>query len=336
MDIQKLIQTESYDFLRTDPHLAGRIVLLALGGSYSYGTNREGSDIDLRGCALHRPQDLLGFSHFESVVDMDTDTTIYSFNRLCALLLNCNPVTLEMMGCRPEDYVILTDTGRKILEALPLFLTQQAGKTFSEYARQQMQRLESALARDRLPQGKKEEYILDAMRRASRTFEERYTEFDLGTMRLYVDDSSDPDMEKEIYIDAHVDKLPARQLRGVLNDLDAVLSSYNKLSKRNKKKDIPHLSKHAMHLVRVRLTGIELLETGKMVTRREKDLPLLRSILQGEYQREDGTFLDSFYDLLRELEKKEAYAREHTVLPAEPDMKAVEEFAMEVNRKSLC
>ena len=52
MDFKKLMNSEEYDFLRTNERLGNRIMLLGLGGSYSYGTNNEGSDIDFRGVTL--------------------------------------------------------------------------------------------------------------------------------------------------------------------------------------------------------------------------------------------------------------------------------------------
>ena len=52
-EIKKKIAGEEYDFLRTDKHLENRIILLGLGGSYSYGTNVETSDLDVRGIALN-------------------------------------------------------------------------------------------------------------------------------------------------------------------------------------------------------------------------------------------------------------------------------------------
>ena len=42
-----------------------RIVLLGLSGSYGYGTNWEGSDVDFRGVALQRSSDILGLKEFE-------------------------------------------------------------------------------------------------------------------------------------------------------------------------------------------------------------------------------------------------------------------------------
>ena len=46
MDFKALMNTSEYDFLRTNERLGNRIMLLGLGGSYAYGTNNEGSDID--------------------------------------------------------------------------------------------------------------------------------------------------------------------------------------------------------------------------------------------------------------------------------------------------
>ena len=55
-----LLDTKEYEFLRTNPRLGSRIMLLGVSGSYGYGTNREGSDIDFRGAALNLPSDLIG------------------------------------------------------------------------------------------------------------------------------------------------------------------------------------------------------------------------------------------------------------------------------------
>ena len=45
--IKEMVAGEEYDFLRTNPHLAGRILFLTLGGSYAYGTNIETSDVEI-------------------------------------------------------------------------------------------------------------------------------------------------------------------------------------------------------------------------------------------------------------------------------------------------
>lgn len=103
-ELYVLINTKPYEFLYTDPHLGERIIFLTLGGSHAYGTNIEGSDVDIRGCALNSPNEILGLSHFEQRVDEATDTTVYSFNKLISLLIGCNPNTIELLGCKPEHY----------------------------------------------------------------------------------------------------------------------------------------------------------------------------------------------------------------------------------------
>ena len=53
-EIREKLKTSEYDFLRNNKHLGSNIILLGLGGSYSYGMNIEGkSDIDIRGVALN-------------------------------------------------------------------------------------------------------------------------------------------------------------------------------------------------------------------------------------------------------------------------------------------
>lgn len=74
MDFKELMNTTEYDSLRTNERLGNRIMLLGLGGSYAYGTNNEGSDIDFRGVTLMMPSDLLGLTEFEQYEDDSTDS----------------------------------------------------------------------------------------------------------------------------------------------------------------------------------------------------------------------------------------------------------------------
>lgn len=333
--IKEMVAGSEYDFLRTNPHLKNRIVFLTLGGSYSYGTNVETSDVDVRGCTLNRPSDLLGLTDFEQVVHTQTDTTIYAFNKLIKLLLNCNPNTIEMLGCKPEHYFMLTDTGRMMIENRKMFMSRRAVHSFGGYATQQLRRLENALARDKMPQARREEHIRNSMERAVQSFKGRYTEFDKGSVILYTDESPREDLDREIFADITLKKFPAREFNSMINDLTNVLSDYEKLNHRNNKKDDNHLNKHAMHLIRLYLMCLDILEKGDIVTYRGDDLDLLMSIRRGEYQKEDGTYRKEFFDMVNEFEARLAYAKENTALPENPDMKRVEEFVMEVNRRAL-
>lgn len=156
MDFRELMNTTAYDFLRNDPHLGSKIMLLGLSGSYGYGTNREDSDIDFRGVALNRPSDILGLTTFEQYEDRNTDTVIFSFNKLIGLLLNCNPNTIEILGFNEDQYLICSETGKKLLENRHLFLSKRAAAAFGHYADAQLRRLQNAIARDTLSQEDRE------------------------------------------------------------------------------------------------------------------------------------------------------------------------------------
>ena len=120
-----------------------------------------------------------------------------------------------------------------------------------------------------------------------------------------------------------------------MNDLTNVIGTYEKLSHRNHKKDDNHLNKHAMHLIRLYLICLDILEREDIVTYRCHDRELLMSIRTGSYQNEDGTYQQEFFDMVNEYEKRLSYAKKNSSLPEHLNMKLVEEFVMDVNRRSL-
>lgn len=332
--IKEMVNGEAYDFLRTNQHLSGRIMFLTLGGSYAYGTNIETSDVDVRGCAMNSKSDLLGLSGFEQVVNTQTDTTIYGFNKLVSLLLNCNPNTIELLGCKPEHYFYISDAGQSMIDNRKLFLSKRAANSFGGYATQQLRRLENALARDRMSQADNEEHIRKAMDRALKGFGDRYTVFDKGGIKLYTDVSERDDLDREVFCDINLEKYPAREFSIMMNTLSNVIGNYEKLNHRNHKKDDNHLNKHAMHLIRLYMMCLDILEKEEINTYRAGDRDFLLSIRNGAFQKEDGTYKPEFFEMVSEYEKRLSYAKEHTALPANPDMKKVEEFVMDINWRS--
>lgn len=174
MDFKKIMMSPEYDFLRTNPRLGGRIILLGLGGSHAYGTSNENSDIDFRGVTLPLRSDLLGLTAFEQYEDSATDTVIYSFNKMVKLLLECNPNTCEILGLDEEQYLIKTEIGQELIDNRSLFLSQRAAKSFGGYASAQLRRLQNAIARDSMPQAERERHILNSVQNTLEDFQRQY------------------------------------------------------------------------------------------------------------------------------------------------------------------
>lgn len=332
-----VFSSPEYDFLSEDPVLRGRDDLfLCLGGSHAYGTQTETSDVDLRGAVMNTQRELLGLSNFEQFVHTPTDTVIYGFNKLIPLLMNCNPNIIEMLGCRLSHYLVITKMGARLLDNAHLFLSRRAARSFAGYAQAQFRRLENALARDRVSPQRKEEHICDSVRNVVRNFKERPQGAGLSAYSLSTDVSFRPDRETETFIDFSVTHMPVRDLKALVNEIQNVVTDYeNNMNARNRKKDEAHLCKHAMHLVRLYLMGIDILEKEKIITYRTDDLDLLMSIRNGAYQQEDGTFHSSFFDLVDEMEKRFIYAKENTALPESPDFHKIEDLVVDMNRRVI-
>lgn len=331
--MKNILMNAEYDFIQKDEHLGRHVILLGLAGSYSYGTNNENSDIDIRGVTLNRKSDLIGLTSYEQYVDDNTDTVIYTFNKIINLLLSCNPNTIELLGLRNEHYLYLNDIGRELLANRKLFLSKRAIQSFGGYADAQLRRLQNALARDSYPQSEKEKHIYNSVKNAMYEFETRYTDFKNGSLKIYIDKAVNPKLDTEIFVDANLTHYPLRDYKAMWNDMHNVVKDYDKIGKRNKKKDDNHLNKHAMHLLRLFMMAIDILENEEINTYRSEEHELLNAIHRGDYQKKDSTFCDEFYELLADYEKRLHYAAENTALPEEPDFGRVQEFVISVNER---
>ena len=333
MNFKNLLNKPEYSFLRDDPRLGSRIMLLGVSGSYGYGTNREGSDIDLRGITLNLPSDLIGLTNYEQFEDRETDTVIFAFNKVIGLLLNCNPNTIEILGLDEDQYLIKSPAGEELLKNREVFLSKRAAVTFGHYAGSQLRRLQNAVARDALPQSAREEHILKSVLNALDDFNARQQEKYRTDARLYIDAAETEGLDTEIFLDAEFRHYPLRRYNDMMSTLRSVVRDYDKVGKRNHKKDDNHLNKHAMHLVRLFMMGIDILEKGEIRTHRpESDLRLLRSIRDGDYM-EESMLKPAFYDIVSDYESRFREAERLSTLPENPDMEAVSALVESINRR---
>lgn len=331
--IKEALQGPDYDFLRNDGRLGESMVILTLGGSHAYGTSKETSDLDIRGCALSSKREILTGEKFDQIVDERTDTTIYAFNKLITLLSSCNPNTIELLGNRPEHYLYVSKAGQELLDNAHMFLSRRAVYTFGGYANQQLRRLSNKAAR-LVGQEENEQHILKTIEHACYDWKTRYFPMSDDSVKLYVDRAVREEWETEIFMDINLEHYPLRDYAGLWSEMQSVVKSYAKIGKRNQNA-IGHgkLGKHMMHLIRLYMMCLDILEKEQIVTYREAEHDLLMEIRDGKYLDENRQPIPEFFEMVDEYERRLEYASENTSLPERPDEKAISDFVASVNER---
>ncbi len=106
------------------------------------------------------------------------------------------------------------------------------------------------------------------------------------------------------------------------------------LGKRNKNAILHNkIGKHMMHLIRLYLMCLDILEKGEITTYREAEHDLLMSIRNGGFLNGDSQPTDDFFALVDDYKRKLEYAENNTALPENPDYKRIREFVISVNER---
>lgn len=332
MNVKDIWLSKEYDKIRENENIRNRVAFITFGGSHSYGTNIETSDVDVRGMSLNTVSSLIGLHPFEQALCNETDTTIYSFNKLISLLINCNPNTIELLGCKPDSYYfpegVPGELGKLLIENKKLFLSKKAVYSFGGYANQQLRRLQNAISHDSYDEEQQKNHLKNTINDVVHHFNETYTSFDESNMNIELKNN-------QLVGNFNLQNYPVSDFSNILNELTNITREHEKHNKRNRKKDENHLNKHAMHLVRLYLMCFDILEKGEINTYRENDREMLLEIRNGKYMLEDGTYMPEFFEIVNDFEKKLQYAKEHTELPEKPNMKKIEELVQFVNLRTL-
>ena len=227
----------------------------------------------------------------------------------------------------------MTQTGKELIENRKLFLSKICIHTFGGYAQTQFRRLMNKAAR-LTNQSENEAYILKSIHNAKYNFKNRYYPHEDNDIFLYIDKAVQEGYESEIFMDVTLQHYPLRDWTGIWNEMKAIVSSYNKIGRRNERA-LSHdkLGKHMCHLLRLYMMCIDILEKEEIITYRKKEHDLLMQIRNGQYLDENRQPTSAFYDLLNEYEKKLEDAKKNTSLPDLPDYKRINEFKMYINEK---
>ncbi len=351
--IKEALCGKEYDFLRENElltakrpirkaqggfEIGGNIILLGLGGSYAYGTNNENSDIDLRGIFLNSREEILAGSVYdhpyeEQMVDVVTDTTVYSLNKIISLLINVNPNTIEMIGLDEDQYMYLSEEGKMLKDNAHLFLSRKCAYSFGGYANSQLYRLTQKSAHA-MSQSGLEKHILKTLEFMQEDFTKRYSTMKDDSLKLYIDKAVQEGYDTEIFMDVSLHHYPLRDYCGMWNELKNTVSEYGKLGKRNQKAlDHDKIGKHMMHLVRLYMMCFDILEKEKIITHRAEDHDMLMEIRNGKYVTENNDVRPEFFEMVDAYEKRLQTALKNTSLPEQPDYKKIRELVMAINEK---
>lgn len=323
--MSNILNTPEYKFVTDIPDL----ILVGYGGSYAYGTNTPTSDIDIRGIYANPPEELIGIKpDSEQITRSETDTVIYSFRKMTKLLYDCNPNTIELLGLRPCDYLYMSAAGLMLLDNRHLFLSKKAVYTFGNYANSQLNRLinKSGRGKDDLVNNE-----VRSMKKALSGFASRYNAYSSTGSKITVNN-----IDENAVLSMNLNNVPIKTIIQMLNELASIDKDYSKSVRNTKAIEHNKLNKHMMHLFRLYMMGIDILEKGEIITYREEEHDLLMSIRNGDYLESDMmTPNKRFEELLRYYQNRFNKAAAETKLPDKPDFEEINKLVMKINKQYL-
>lgn len=112
------------------------VQLCCATGSRAYGIADESSDYDFIVVRANTPKEILTCTQTTPVhrIIGDIDLTIYPFNNFIKLLSKQNPNLLEIFGLKSDDFFLITDNMKQILNSANLFLSKKCASSYRGYA----------------------------------------------------------------------------------------------------------------------------------------------------------------------------------------------------------
>ena len=315
-----LIEKTEYDFLRTNPDLS-HVIYLVMSGSHAYGTSTPDSDVDLRGVLIEPKKYLMGLQSFEQFEELSTDTVIYGLRKFAILLAKANPNIIELLGVDENCIVVNTEQGQLLRDNAELFLSTRVVSSFGNYALAQLRRLQNSLYRDSFTDTQQREHLRSTLNAQMEHFQRTYSHFNDGSIVLSNDDD-------KLLFDINLRAYPVVDFVGIYSEMASIVKSYNKLNHRNNKKSEKQLYKHAMHLLRLLMSGIDILVGKGITVRRREEHNLLMDVRNGKLP------FDEIFNLADEYQKKFGEAAKLAKLSYEPDAEAIDRLMIKLYEMS--
>lgn len=307
-------------------------ILICYGGSFAYGTNTDTSDIDIRGIYMDPIEEVLSVLPWvEQYESKEYDSVIYGFKKIIKLFASCNPNTIEMLGLQDKDYLYLSPIGQQILDNKNIFLSQRAIYTFGEYANNQLNRLTNHSSH-REETASPFKLAENETRSLENAMNNQYREDENIENFMAM-----PQENGHVNINISFQNIDIDKFKAISNTITEIHRNYTKMNSRRNQYAIEHgkVPKHAMHLIRLYMMAIDILEHQKIITYRTgADHELLMDIRRGK----DGPFIQddnitptqAFEDLLQTYQARMNHAKQVTTLPKEPDTLAIKKLTMDI------
>lgn len=257
----------------------------------------------------------------------DVMEVLYAFVNL---LVQCNPNVIELLGNDPKLYVNMTPEGQMLLDNKELFLTRRIAYSYGGFANDQLRRLQMGLLRNGTsPEALKNKFEKRSLERlvAGQGKDDVF--------EISISEEMDAEGKHPLLISGSLNDYPVNSLKSLLRGLTTTIDQYEQPQHPKAQKDAVHINKHAMHLVRLYYTAFDILEQGRIITRRDKEHEELLAIRNGKYMREDGSYAPEFFEFVDQLETKFQRDVKKTELPAKPDFAKIEELLVEINKSYL-
>ena len=305
------------------PNIISKIpstILLGYGGSRAYGTQLPTSDIDIRGIYMNPLDELIGTKKDSETKEIPgEDTVLYSLKKMMSLLSGCNPNVIEILGLRPKDYLYISPEGQRLLDNKQIFLSKKAIFTFGQYAKAQLNRLvnKSGRAKDEIDNNEER-----SLQKAIRALGIKPDEFWIENLP-----------EKGLTLRTSMTCSLAEFVR-IYQAVDCVHTDYRSSTRNNKAIEHQKLSKHMMHLLRLYMTGIDILKNHEIITYRSTEHDLLMSIRHGDFLESDQkTPTKDFERYLKSYQKMFDDAAANSTLPERVDEEKINSLMMDIVRE---
>lgn len=292
-----------------------------------------------------------------------TEAVVFDLAKLLALAANANPNALEILFADERDWLVATPAWRRIHEERARFLSKKVEQTYLGYAMAQLRKIrshrewllhppESRPSRsafglpDASPLGR------DDQNRIEQLISERVRSYGIGDLELpkptriavearlrtiltdalsLGDDALD-DRLREVATSSLqlpgkvIDTLEAeKRYRIAVRQWEAYETWKRERNPARAKLEQAHGydTKHAMHLLRLMQTGLELLETGVLHVRRPNAAELVAV-------RNGSLSYDELLEHATALEQRMRAAAQSSTLPRDVDFEAIDGLAFEV------